>query len=175
MAEFRSMVAALHFQDDGRIPNNPSLPLLLYERALDSEGAADLAAEAEQLFARNGWGGAWRNGIFPFAHYHSNAHEVLAICRGRARVRFGGDAGQVVEVAAGDVVVIPAGVGHHNLGASADFLVVGAYPAGQEDYDLCRGEPGERPRVLENIRRVPLPEGDPVAGPEGPLIQHWRP
>ena len=111
---------------------------------------------------------------FPVRTYHSNAHEVLAICRGEARVRFGGDGGEVLEVSAGDVVVLPAGTGHQNLGASADFLVVGAYPAGQEDYDLCRGEAGERPRVLDSIRRVPLPERDPVAGPDGPLIRHWR-
>ncbi|MDX1541591.1 MAG: cupin domain-containing protein, partial [Geminicoccaceae bacterium] len=114
------------------------------------------------------------NGIFPFPHYHSNAHEVLAVCRGEAKVRFGGERGEVLEVAAGDVVVIPAGVGHQNLGSSADFLIVGAYPKGQENYDLCRGEPGERPGTLENIRRVPLPEQDPLAGRDGPLIERWR-
>ena len=89
----------------------------------------------------NGWGGSWRNGIFPFHHYHSTSHEVLGIARGSARVRFGGEKGQTVEVAAGDVVVIPAGVGHKNEGSSPDLLVIGAYPEGR-DYDLCRGEPG---------------------------------
>jgi uncharacterized protein YjlB len=129
----------------------------------------------EALFAANGWGGSWRNGIFSFPHYHSNAHEVLGIARGRASVRFGGGSGMVLEVRPGDVVVIPAGVGHQNLSASADLLVVGAYPRGQEDYDLCRGEPGERPRVLANIARVPLPEADPVHGRDGPLMRHWSP
>ena len=173
MTGLGSAVRALHFEDDGRIPNNPTLPLLLYPSVLDVKDAADPAEVAEQRFARNGWRGAWRNGIFPFPHYHSNAHEVLAVCRGSATVRFGGDAGEVVEVRAGDVVVIPAGVGHQNLGSSGDFLVVGAYPAGQEDYDLCRGAPGERPGVLERIGRVRLPEHDPVAGAKGPLLEHW--
>jgi uncharacterized protein YjlB len=87
-------------------------------------------------------------------------------------VRFGGDAGVIVTVSAGDVVVIPAGVGHHNLGASGDFLVVGAYPRGQS-WDLCRGRAEERPQVLDNIARVPLPAADPVYGADGPLVKHW--
>ncbi|HEX6144790.1 MAG TPA: cupin domain-containing protein [Geminicoccaceae bacterium] len=168
-----TVVRTLRFEDDGRIPNNPKLPVLLYPGVLELEGAPDPAAVAEALFARNGWGGSWRNGVFPFPHYHSNAHEVLGICAGRARVRLGGAAGEALEVGAGDVVVLPAGTGHQNLGASADFLVVGAYPAGQEDYDLCRGGPGERPRVLETIRDVPLPDQDPVFGRDGPLLTHW--
>jgi uncharacterized protein YjlB len=69
-------------------------------------------------------------------------------------VRFGGTAGLVLTVRAGDVVVIPAGVGHQNLGASSDFLVVGAYPAGQRS-DLCRGEPEERLQAEANIAKVP--------------------
>ena len=40
--------------------------------------------------------------------------------------------------------------------------------------DLCRGRPEERPRVLENIAKVPLPAADPVYGEHGPLIEHWR-
>jgi uncharacterized protein YjlB len=165
-------VKALLFRDDGSIPNNPGLPLLLYPGAL-GPAAGDLAAVAEELFARNGWRGAWRNGVFPFPHYHSTAHEVLAVCAGEAKVRFGGEAGETVTVRAGDVVVIPAGVGHQNLGSSSDFLIVGAYPAGQEDYDLCRGGAGERPQILENIRRVALPAADPVHGDGGPLLEHW--
>ena len=81
--------------------------------------------------------------------------------------------GSVLDVRAGDVVVIPAGVGHQNLGASGDLLVVGAYPGGA-DPDLCRGRPDERPRALDNIRQVALPAADPVHGRAGPLLAHWR-
>jgi uncharacterized protein YjlB len=177
MAErVRAVEPEVHrFADDGAIPNNPALPFLAYAGVVDLAGVRDPAAVFEALFAANGWGGSWRNGIFSFPHYHSNAHEVLGIARGRASVRFGGGSGMVLEVRPGDVVVIPAGVGHQNLSASADLLVVGAYPRGQEDYDLCRGEPGERPRVLANIARVPLPEADPVHGRDGPLMRHWSP
>ena len=47
-----------------------------------------------------------------------------------ARVRLGGDGGVVLDVKAGDALLLPAGVGHQNLGASADLLVIGAYPKG---------------------------------------------
>ena len=168
----RAVEAAAHgFADDGAIPNNPTLPFLVYPGALDLP-EDDPAAACEAVFAANGWGGSWRDGIYPFAHYHSTAHEVLGVCRGEAKVRFGGNTGIVLTVRAGDVVVIPAGVGHHNLGASADLLVVGAYPRGQR-WDLRRGLAGERPQVLDNIARVPLPALDPVYGADGPLVEHW--
>jgi uncharacterized protein YjlB len=168
----RAVEATAHvFADDGVIPNNPSLPFLVYPGALNL-GSDDPAAACEAVFEGNGWSGTWRNGIYPFAHYHSTAHEVLGICRGEANVLFGGNAGLVLTARAGDVVVIPAGVGHQNLGASADFLVVGAYPRGQS-WDLRRGVPGDRPQVLDNIARVPLPPADPVYGADGPLVEHW--
>jgi uncharacterized protein YjlB len=71
------------------------------------------------------------------------------------------------------VVVIPAGVGHCRVDSSDDFSVVGAYPRGQESYDLRIGEKGERPEVVENIRGIPLPEADPLFGEDGPLLRHW--
>ena len=157
--------------DDGRIPNNPTLPLLIYAGALllPLKGSETVC---ERVFGANGWGSSWRNGIYTFHHYHSTAHEVLAVARGTARVQFGGENGPLVDVQPGDVVVIPAGVGHKNLGSSLDLLVVGAYPAGQT-WDLCRGGPGERPWAPENIASVPLPETDPIYGRQGPLLTHW--
>jgi uncharacterized protein YjlB len=156
--------------DDGVIPNNPTLPLIVYRGALPPSG--DVAANFETLFARNGWRGGWRNGIFDYHHYHSNAHEVLGIASGEARVRFGGDDGESVDVRKGDVVVVPAGVGHKRESASADLLVVGAYPEGRSP-DLNTGKSGERPGVLANIARVARPAADPVFGPAGPLTKHW--
>jgi uncharacterized protein YjlB len=172
-ATVRTITVAAHaFADDGLIPNNPALPFLVYAGAL-ALPADDPAAACEAVLRANGWGGCWRDGIYPFPHYHSTAHEALAICRGEARVRFGGASGLVLTVRAGDGVAIPAGVGHQNLGASSDFLVVGAYPAGQR-WDLCRGRPDERPQAMTNIAQVPLPEADPLYGSAGPLRAHWR-
>ncbi len=159
------------FEDDGSIPNNPNLPLLVYPGALP--GSERQPSRCKELLAENGWGGAWVDGVFSYHHYHSTSHEVLVVVGGGARIAFGGPEGNTLEVGAGDAVVIPAGVGHCNAGSSGDFAVVGSYPRGQEDYDLRTGEEGERPEVLENIRDVPLPEADPLFGEEGPLLRCW--
>jgi len=104
------------FADDGRVPNNPSLPLVVYRAALAT--GPHSAAACEALFAENGWSGSWRNGIYAHHHYHSTAHEVLGITAGSVRVRLGGEGGKTLQLLAGDVVVIPAGVAHKNEGAS---------------------------------------------------------
>ena len=159
------------FEDDGRIPNNPMLPLLVYSQALDS--SEQDASRSKNLLAVNGWGGAWVDGVFSYHHYHSNAHEALCVVSGSASIAFGGPEGETIEVEAGDVVVIPAGVGHRNKGSNEGFSVVGAYPRGQESCDLRTGEESERPEVLANIGNVSLPESDPLFGEKGPLTQRW--
>ena len=84
----------------------------------------------------------------------------------------GGENGITLTVRRGDVVVIPAGMAHKNLGASSDFRVVGAYPRGQSP-DMCYGKAGERPQTVRNIAKVQLPLKDPVYGIDGPLKEHW--
>jgi uncharacterized protein YjlB len=159
------------FVADGNIPNNPSLPLLVYRGVLET--GKDAASACEALFNSNHWPAAWRNGVYDYHHYHTTAHEVLGIVRGTARVRFGGPNGRAVDVGAGDVVVIPAGVAHRNEGASADLLVVGGYPEGQ-DWDICPAKPDERGCAAADIARVPQPAADPVYGKDGPLTAQWR-
>ncbi len=160
------------FRDDGVIPNNPNLPFVHYLGAVALPERGDPAAVFEKLFARNGWGDSWRNGIYDYVHYHSGTHEVLGIARGHARVRFGGNSGKVVELQAGDVAILPAGTGHQSLNASKDLLVVGAYPRGGK-YDECRGSRQEHERALKSIPKVPLPAEDPVYGADGPLMKAW--
>jgi len=126
-----------------------------------------------QHFERQGWQGIWRWSVYGFHHYHSNAHEVLGVVRGNATIRFGGERGQSVQVNPGDMVVIPAGVGHRNEESSRGFSVIGAYPGGQ-DPDLCRESAGEIGRAARNIAAVPLPESDPLYGEQGPLVDLWR-
>jgi uncharacterized protein YjlB len=158
------------FADDGTVPNNP-LPLLLYRGALGGEG--DLARLCEDMFEANGWPGAWRNGIYGHHHYHSTAHEVLGIARGSARVRLGGENGATVELRAGDVVVIPAGVAHKREAASADLLVIGSYPRGQRP-DICRADAAAHDTSAGNVACVGLPACDPVTGRADPLLDCWR-
>lgn len=166
-----SSIETLLFADDGTVPNNPTLPLVLYRGALGAEG--DLAARCEALFAANGWPGAWRNGIYGHHHYHSTAHEVLGIARGSARVRLGGENGATVELRAGDVVVIPAGVAHKRESASGDLLVIGSYPRGQRP-DICQADAGSHDKAAGNVARVALPACDPVTGRADPLLDCWR-
>jgi uncharacterized protein YjlB len=156
------------FEDDGGIPNS-RLPVLVYSGAVDVDARA---GAYEKLFAGHGWLGAWRDGIYPFHHFHSIAHEVLGIAAGTAEVMLGGRLGRRFKLGAGDVVVLPAGTGHCNLGSSPDLLVVGAYPNGM-DWDLRRGDPAEHDEVLANIARVPLPDQDPVQGHAGSLVELW--
>jgi uncharacterized protein YjlB len=158
----------LTFDDDGGIPNS-RLPVLVYH---DVEAARD-AGECEALFARHGWLGAWRDGIFPFHHFHSTTHEVLGIVAGSATVALGGPQGERLDVGEGDVLILPAGTGHCNARSSADLLVVGAYPDGM-DWDLRRGDPAEHDEAVATIAAVPLPRADPVEGEDGSLTELWR-
>ena len=164
-----------HFADDGIIPNNPKLPMLFYRGGIDLAGTPDAEERIEVIFAGNDWGrGMWLNGIFPYVHYHSMIHELLGIARGRAKVRFGGEHGKIVEVRPGDVAILPAGTGHQRLESSDDLLVIGAYPAGGS-YNLCRGSKAEHDKALLTVAQVPLPQFDPIYGANGPLSRLWRP
>jgi uncharacterized protein YjlB len=161
----------LNFKDDGIFPNSP-LPLLSYRDAITTD-TKDPASIFEQRFAENDWTNSWRDGVYSFPHYHSTSHEVLGVYSGAATLRLGGDHGKNVQVHAGDVIVIPAGVAHQNISSSNDFGVVGAYPGGRQ-WDLLRGLPGERPKADHNIAALPMPENDPIYGVEGPLRAIWK-
>lgn len=165
-------VIARVLKDASTIPNS-RLPLLIYQGALDLP-KDDPAAAIEALLHKHQWGNDWRNGIFTYHHYHSTAHEVLFVFSGSCKVQAGGEGGLIETINAGDVIIIPAGVGHKNVGQSSDFKVVGAYPP-QQNVDMNYGKPGERPRVDENIARLALPTTDPVFGKAGPLLEHWQP
>jgi len=133
--------------------------------------------------------------MYSQSHFHSTTHEVLCISNGRAKLcilsplpfipaiffskigetnktGFGNEInpGRVaVEVRKGDVVIIPAGVGHRLLDDfKTAFEMVGAYPVGKE-WDMCYGQPGEEASV-ENIKGVPWFERDPLYGGQEPIL-----
>lgn len=156
------------FADDGAFPNSV-LPLIAYLGVVK-----DASAEAfEHIFNANGWPPQWRGSIYTYHHYHSIAHEVLGVSAGSAEVAFGGPEGEVMSLEAGDAVTIPAGVAHKLVSASEDFAVVGAYPPGA-DWDVLKGEPGERPDADHRIAKVRMPDTDPLEGGSGPVLTYWR-
>ena len=153
---------------DGSIPNHPRWPLLIYPQALK-----DARPEAfEELFTRNRWPAAWRNGVHPFHHYHSTSHEALGVYEGEVTVQFGGDGGVTVTAKPGDVIVLPAGTGHKKLSSRGALGVVGAYPEGSDPDTRTTKAFLKNPQAA--IARVPLPAADPVYGAGGPLFDHWK-
>jgi uncharacterized protein YjlB len=161
-----------HILAPGRVvPNNLNLPVICYKNVLQIQDDAETSVK--KLFAQNGWKDAWTDGIFTYHHYHSTAHEVLAVISGDCMIELGGEDGNIQKITTGDVVVLPAGVVHKNVGASADFVCIGAYPDGQQyDMNYCKEE--EMEDAIKNIEHVPLPSNDPVFGDKGPVIELWK-
>jgi uncharacterized protein YjlB len=167
-----AQIETMFFADDGRTPNNPRLPLIvmLGTEAIDAD---DPAEWFEKRFSEHGWGSTWRWHVYPYHHFHSTNHEVLGVCRGSATLMLGGEKGGEFEVTLGDVLILPAGLGHKSLNASQGFQVVGAYPRGEKP-DLIRAGEGNPDAARERIEKVPLPDLDPVYGAGGPLLDHWH-
>ena len=159
----------LHLQPGETMPNS-RLPVLIYRGAAPVD-ATNKAGDFDRLFERNGWRGIWRDGIYDFDHYHSNAHEVLGVAQGHASLQLGGEGGKAIDVKPSDVLVLPAGTGHRCIKDSENFVVIGAYPPGQEHYDICRTRTPEAELRIERLR---LPMSDPVDGADGPLLRLWK-
>lgn len=166
----RYEVVQYFLEDDGTFPNNAK-PALHYKKVLDLPPVFS-AAYVKRLFRHNGWNNAWVYGIYEYPHYHSITHEVLGFLKGETRIQLGGETGAVVTVQRGDVLIIPAGVAHCNLGKEKQVSCVGAYPDGR-DYDMNYGKAGERPRADRNIAGVPVPEKDPVFGTRAGIVKYW--
>ncbi len=167
-------VDQLELKDDGCVPNHPSYPLLMYHDVFLRDGSPPPPSEVIGIFESNDWHGAWVNGIFPFHHYHSCSHEVLANLGDPVEVQFGGSSGPVVTFPTGAVVVIPAGGGHCRLADVDKLVIVGAYPAGQESWDLKRADdPSHYAAAKDEIARVERPDCDPVTGNQSPLLDYW--
>ena len=174
-------------------PNNGALPLILYRAAVEF-GDREPEAVFEEIFWGNAWADGFRDGTFPFHHYHSAAHEVVGIARGTAVLQFGGPDGPHIDVAAGDACVIPAGVVHRRIDDAPGYSVVGAYPhhqlpdccvLSQADAEAAGVHPdaaelevmviGETQlaAVKTRIAATVLPITDPVSGSSGPITELW--
>jgi len=73
----------------------------------------------------------------------------------------------------GDVIVVPAGVGHRLLeDVSGGFEMVGSYPKGKS-WDMCYGMEGEENRI-QSIGKLGWFDKDPIYGEEGPALQEMN-
>lgn len=155
-------IRKIFFEKAADVPNS-RLPVLLYRSVLPPHTAAKGNAFRER-FKGAGWPGIWTDTIYDYTHFHSNAHEVLGVAEGKVTLRLGGADGSLVRLKAGDMLVLPAGVGHRRVSATG-VKVIGAYPRGQSHYDMKR-EGRKSPQV-------PVPLTDPFYGRDGPLTEAW--
>ncbi|KAL1846924.1 hypothetical protein Plec18170_008892 [Paecilomyces lecythidis] len=117
------------------VPNSPK-PLLLYKNCFIRDGKVD-ATLAYDTFKKNGWNAQWVTtyGHYQRSHYHPATHEVMVVLSGPGTIRWGTadlnddpqkhtygisgrdyeGGGVFVNVDAGDLFVIPAGVAHKSF------------------------------------------------------------
>src|SRR5699024_12026318 len=77
-------IIPIKVEDDGKIPNHPDFPLLIYKSVF--EDGDDIPATLNS----NGWSGEWLGSVHPFHHYHSNTTEVIAVKDGHATLQLRG-------------------------------------------------------------------------------------
>jgi len=154
----------LYFEKAEDVPNSP-LPVVLIRSAI-APNTRNKGRRFREAFRRNGWTGIWTDTIYDYTHFHSNSHEVLGVAEGNVTLLLGGDAGRSIHLTAGDMLAIPAGVGHRRVGEAAHLKVIGAYPHGQSHFNMKR-----KGRA---VPRVKLPDTDPFYGPAGPLMRSWK-
>lgn len=161
-------IISYYFENDGDIPNN-ILPVVIYKNALQYMPNKNF----ESTFLQNGWANNWHDIILTEDHFHSNTHEVLGLKSGKARLMLGGRKGTIVNVEMGDVIILPAGVGHYSINNSMDYQFVGGYPNGA-DWNLHFGlKKEDSPTILAEIANISLPVKDPIFGHNGPLFEYW--
>jgi len=163
--------AQIHIKDNGTFPGS-KLPVLHYKKAIKVPFIF-AGRKAKALFTKHNWTNTWRGGIYTYDHYHSNTHEAMAVIKCHTVLLLGGENGKHVHLEKGDVIVIPAGVAHKNLGKEKDVICIGGYPDGK-DFDMNYGNAGERPGTDENIRSVPMPLTGPLYGEVDPLAKIWE-
>jgi hypothetical protein len=146
----------------GAIPNHPRWPLLIIRRRWPNPTPEDF----EALFTRNGWPAAWRNGVFPFHHYHSNAHEGSGRLRGEVTVQFGGEGGVEVAARPGDVIVLPPAPDTRKSLRAAHSASSAPIPTARIRTPACRRSRAGEERAKHNSGRLAARRSG-ASGPAG--------
>ncbi|KAL2865333.1 cupin domain-containing protein [Aspergillus lucknowensis] len=157
-----------------RIPNTSiqSKPLMVYHQAF--HGTPDELSEHLENVGEVS--PSWIYTMYSQTHFHSTSHEILGVVSGSARLCFGGEGNPhrfEPTVSKGDLIIVPAGVGHQLLSepdtTEGPFRMVGAYPRGKS-WDMCYGQPGEESK-WQAIGRLGWFGRDPLYGKDGPALQ----
>ena len=148
----------------GKIPNS-RFPLLVHRNAIPGGGAESVKAR----FRENGWLNNWDYpGIYDYAHFHSTTHECLGCAAGWMTFSLSvGDGGWTrVQIKAGDVIVMPAGVSHEKIDASDDIHMCGGYPDGRDWDDIQEAFLSDENYIhaCKRIMMLPIPAKDPATG-----------
>jgi uncharacterized protein YjlB len=152
--------------ENDEFPAQSRKDIIIYRNAVDPD-AADCAEQFEALFTENGWHLEWRGRISDTGHFHSRAHEIIAIVKGATILAFGGGKGKRVVLDAGDAVLVPPGLLHRQVGAwTGGVEAVGAIPE-EVEWDLRREPPPDEPDGGTAL--VDRPCCDPILGMRGPL------
>ena len=152
------------------VPNN-RLPLLVHRNAVPGGGVDAVIS----LFRKNGWSNNWSNpGVYTYPHFHSTTHECLGCASGWMEFSLSvGEGGwSKVRVSAGDVIILPAGISHEDVGHSDDNMMCGGYPDGR-DWDNVQQAYLSRADYVAAAKRImalPIPTRDPVTGG---AMEHW--
>ncbi|KAL6245693.1 hypothetical protein RBB50_007692 [Rhinocladiella similis] len=153
------------------IPNTSiqGKPLLIYHSVFPSASTSQIKSHLQAVGVVSP---QWEYTMFTETHFHSTTHEVLSIASGSAKCCFGGEQNEgrfepVLEK--GDVVIVPAGVGHRLLEDYGGFQMVGSYPIGKS-WDMCYGREGEEGKVRA-IKDLGWFEKDPIYGEDGPSLK----
>jgi len=145
------------------VPNSP-LPVVLIRSALTPNVSAK-GRRFREAFRRRGWTGIWADTVYDYTHFHSNAHEVLGIAKGKVTVFWeapkADDSGSRLAICSG---FLPAW-DIAGFGEATGLKVIGAYPPGQSHFTMKR-----KGRAVPRVR---LPDTDPFYGPAGPLTRCW--
>ncbi|WWC60682.1 uncharacterized protein I303_103258 [Kwoniella dejecticola CBS 10117] len=150
-------------------------PFMIYHSVFPSSTSSVSASSIEAHLRKVGIvEPAWRYTMYTQHHYHSTVDEVLVVYSGAARLCFGGGPANPdkveVDASVGDVMIVPAGVGHGLLEDKGGFGMVGSYPKGSGNWDMCTGQKGEKENQWEIIKNLEWLKGDPIYGDEGPVV-----
>ncbi|WP_215845143.1 hypothetical protein [Candidatus Pantoea bituminis] len=83
------------------IPNHPSLPVMHF-RATNRMPEAQHTVLTRLTHA--GWHTQWKSVPFSYQHFHSKAHAIFVVAAGNGKMQLGGERGEVIHVAQGDLL-----------------------------------------------------------------------